>query len=176
MTAPRAQRDRRASTATAGVGTTPAVCARPPAAVIPSTSAASSQPPDSRVSRPISTRPPPVKRAAAAPSPRESGAVRSDPATPRTPSVPKSLGGAFMGACWRAASALGELRPLARLLQAGLLALDLTRVAGQEPLLLEVGAQPAVGLQERLRDAVAEGARLPRDAAAVDAGAHVVGA
>src|SRR5436190_13206263 len=172
MTQPRSAPWSRVRTATPGVGITPARRARPPAETTPSASASSRTGPDSRVSRPITTRAPgPADAAAAAPRSRASSPVRSTPATPRTPSVPNSLRRAVKAA----ALALRELRPLARLLEAGLLALDLARVAREESLPLQVAAQVGVGLDERLRDAVAERAGLAGDAAAVDAGADVVG-
>src|SRR5581483_4685880 len=72
------------------------------------------------------------------------------------------------------ASALAELRRLARLVQAGLLALDLAGVARQVALALEQYAEVRVDLDEGARDAVPHCARLPRRAAAVDAHAEVV--
>ena len=51
-------------------------------------------------------------------------------------------------------SALAELRRLARLVQAGLLALDLARVALQEALPLERDAEVGIDLDERASDAV----------------------
>src|SRR5947199_502602 len=139
----------------------------PPAAVTPAASAASSISPDSRVSRMISTR----GRSAGAcsvtvlPSPSARSAVRTSPATPRTPSVPNSL----RAIAWSAALPLAELRPLARLLQAGLLALLDAGVARQEAAALELGAQVRVGFEQRPRDAVAQRAGLRADAAAVHA-------
>ena len=56
--------------------------------------------------------------------------------------------------------ALGPLRGLAGLLQAGLLALDHAGVAGEEALALERHAQLGVGLDERAGDAVPRGAGL----------------
>ena len=102
--------------------------------------------------------------AARAPVPARRSAAR--PATPRTPSVPNSL---------RAKSelALGELRPLARLLQPRLAAFLLARVAGQQAAALELGAQLGVDLGQRPGDAVADGAGLAGDAAAVDADVDV---
>src|SRR5436190_21053739 len=169
MTQPRSASPRRVRTATPGVGMTPACTARPPADTMPSASASSSPGPDSRVSRPIRTRDSsPAHAAAAAPSSRARSTVRSTPATPRTPSVPNNArtGGR---------SALRELRPLAGLLETRLLALDLAVVAGQEALALQLGAQVLVDADQRARDPVAERAGLPRDAAAVDARADVVG-
>src|SRR5207245_9662951 len=51
------------------------------------------------------------------------------------------------------ALALGELRPLARLLQACLLALLGARIARQEAPALELAAQVGIGLEQRARDA-----------------------
>ncbi len=68
--------------------------------------------------------------------------------------------------------ALGELRALAGLLQAVLLALDGTGVAGEEASLLEVGAVVA-SLEEGAGDAEAQGAGLTGDAAAVAQGDDV---
>src|SRR4051812_13935127 len=103
----------------------------------------------------------------ARPSRRARSAVRTSPATPRTPSVPKSR------RAMRSALTLRELRPLAGLLETGLLALLGTGVARQEAAALELGAQVGVGLEQRARDAVAQRARLGRDAAAVHAGDDV---
>src|SRR5206468_2883096 len=71
-------------------------------------------------------------------------------------------------------SALRELRSLARLVQAGLLALDLARVTGQEAGALQWNAQLRVGFHERAGDSVPDGPRLARGPAAVDANADVV--
>src|SRR5712691_9606980 len=57
-------------------------------------------------------------------------------------------------------SALAELRCLAGLVQAGLLALDDPRVAGEEAFPLQDGAQLWVGLDERAGDPVADGVGL----------------
>src|SRR5947209_3771294 len=100
---------------------------------------------------------------------RASSGLSRSPATPRTPSVPNSLRATAAGA----RSALGELRPLARLLQARLLALLGARVAREEAAALELAAQVGVGLQQRARDAVAQRSRLGRDPAAVQAGDDV---
>src|SRR3954447_25275379 len=67
------------------------------------------------------------------------------------------------------ALALGELRPLAGLLEAGLLALLDARVARQEAAALELAAQVRVGLEHRAPDAVAQRAGLGGHAAAVNA-------
>src|SRR6188472_2392515 len=130
---------------------------------MPAARAASSISPDSRVSRMTSTRGASASdcSVAARPSARASSAVSSSPAAPRTPSVPKS---------WRAKEprlTLAELRTLARLLEAGLLALLDARVARQEAAALELAAQVGVGLEQRATDAVAQRAGLGGHAAAV---------
>src|SRR5919201_3704525 len=66
-------------------------------------------------------------------------------------------------------SALAELRALARLLQAGLLALLDARVAREEAAPLELAAEVGIGLEQRAADAVAQGAGLGGDPAAVHA-------
>ena len=122
---------------------------------------------------------------AARPDPR----VRSSPTTPRTPSVPKYRlataeptapergdGTAPVRARRGSAQALGELRSLAGLVQAGLLALDLARVAREEALALERDAQLGIGLDERAGDAVPHRACLAGRPAALDANAEVVAA
>src|SRR5437763_8006504 len=162
MTAARCSPWRRTSSGAAGVGSTPASSASPPAAATPAAMADSSISPDSRLSRTIRTcgRSASTWRTAAWASRNANSAVRKCPARPRTPSVPNS---------WRAiaALALGELRPLTRLLEAGLLALLDARVASQEAAALELGAQVRVGVHQRARDAVAQRAGLGRDTAAV---------
>src|SRR5262249_18637151 len=122
--------------------------------------------PDSRVSRTIRTCGRGASRAVAAARPTDvaSSAVRNVPACPRTPSVPKSLRSAPISS----PSALAELRPLPRLLEARLPALLDARVAGEEAAPLELAAQLGVDLGQRPRDAVADGARLAADAAPVD--------
>src|SRR4051794_13262313 len=137
---------------------------------MPAARADSSIAPDSRVSRMTSTRgrAPPISRVAAAPSASASSAVRTSPATPRTPSVPKSMRTAWTRVRAAPQLALAELRPLAGLLQPGLLALLDARVAREEAAALELAAQVRIGLQQRARDAVAQRAGLGADAAAVD--------
>src|SRR3954447_8566303 len=88
----------------AGVGTTPALVTTAPSPVAPCASSASIHPPDSRVSRPTSSR----GAAPAAPAPLVCGNARTSeapsrrtvggsngylPAAPRTPSVPNNRGG-----------------------------------------------------------------------------------
>src|SRR5215204_624237 len=72
------------------------------------------------------------------------------------------------------ALALRELRSLAGLVQAGLLALDLAGVACQEALALQHRPELRIGLDERPGDAVADRAGLSRWAAALDARTEVV--
>src|SRR4051812_22015983 len=177
ITTPRSRR----SSATAGVGTTPASTAEPPADETPRTNASSSSSPDPRVSRPTKTREPaPAQSAAALPRRSTRSTVRNSPTIPRTPSVPKY---ARTGRdpsprkprcdCSRAL-ALRELRRLARLVQAGLLALDLTGVAREEALALERDAQLGIRLDECARDAVADCAGLAGQPTAVHPDAQVV--
>src|SRR5215212_7030885 len=155
------------SSGAAGVGSTPASSASPPAAATPAATPASIISPDSRVSRITSTRgaAAPASAVAARASASDSSAVRTSPATPRTPSVPKSLRDNRL--------ALRELRALPGLLQAGLLALLDARVAREEAAALELGAKVRVGVDQRARNAVPQGAGLSRDAAAVHAGHDV---
>src|SRR6266436_5552159 len=150
--------------ATAGVGSTPATTALPPADAIPRASACSSSGPDARVSRPTKMRPRPDHNVAARPSRSTSSGVRSLPTTPRTPSVPKYL---------RPKLPLAELRRLARLVQARLLALDNARITGKKAGALERHAQLRIGLDERAGDAVTNSACLSTRAAAVDANPDV---
>src|SRR5829696_9162159 len=215
MTTPRSS----ASRATAGVGSTPATTAAPPAETTPRAKASSSSTPDARVSRPMKTLPAAIHSAAARPSRSTSSGVTSSPTTPRTPSVPKYLRAmtapayaagralcAAMGAPPTAASTgfagartvrvarcrkggsrggnrrfpavpsltLRELRGLAGLVQAGLLALHLARVAREEALALQRYAQLRVHLDERAGDPVPDRSGLTARAAAVDADAEVV--
>src|SRR5439155_19782916 len=69
----------------------------------------------------------------------------------------------------RSGLALRELRPLAGLLEACLLALLLTRVAREVAAALQLGAQRGLGLDQRTSDAVPERTRLGGDTATVDA-------
>src|SRR5215218_1911208 len=179
ITAPRSS----ARSATAGVGRTPARTAEPPAETIPRASASSSSGPEPRVSRPTKTRPRPDQSAAALPSRSTSSGVRSRPTTPRTPSVPKYAratgttlcgGGRCGEARGDAASALGELRSLAGLVQPGLLALHDARVAGEEAGALQRHAQLGIHVDEGARDPVPHRTGLPARAAAVHANADVV--
>src|SRR4051812_11740674 len=113
----------------------------------------------------MSTRGCPPRSAAAARARLSArSAVSSSPATPRTPSVPNRRRVVMR------ALALAELRTLARLLEAGLLALLRTRVAREEAPALELATEVGVGLEQRARDAVAQGAGLGAHAAAVHPG------
>src|SRR4051794_36805153 len=139
---------------------------------MPAATADSSISPDSRVSRMTRTRGRAVPRSrsrwvAARARPRASSAVRNSPATPRTLSVPNSF------RAKPAALTLAELRALARLLQAGLLAFLGPGVAREEASALELATQVGVGLEQRARDAVTQRAGLRGDAAAVHAGDDV---
>ena len=150
MTAANCRPWRRTSSGAAGVGNTPAISASPPAAVAPAAIADSSISPDSRVSRTIRTcgRWPRSRATAVRANASASSAVRECPARPRTPSVPKS---------WRAtSSALRELRPLASLLEAGLLAFLDPWIACQESTALELTAQIRISDDQRAADAVTE--------------------
>src|SRR5262249_30175842 len=91
---------------------------------------------------------------------RQAGRVSSRPTTPLQ----------------AAALPLRELGCFARLVQAGLLALDLAGVAGEEALALERDAEVGVDLDEGAGDAVADRAGVARGAAAVPPDAQVVGA
>src|SRR4051812_11589591 len=101
----------------------------------------------------------------ARPSASASAAVSTSPATPRTPSVPKRRRAMDRRA---ARLALAELRALAGLLEAGLLALLDARVARQEAAALELRAEVRVGVGERAGDPVAQRAGLAGHAAAVE--------
>src|SRR4051794_37347429 len=193
MTTPRSRR----SSATAGVGTTPASTADPPADATPRANASSSSSPEPRVSRPTKTRPPPDQSADALPSRSTSSGVISSPTMPRTPSVPKYSRGTARDLIWRLMGrgigtepanhrtagtsgdlrvrlALGELRSLAGLVQAGLLALHLAGIPRQVALALERHAQLRVRLDEGPGDAVAHSAGLPGEASAMDADPQVI--
>ncbi len=108
------------SAASPGVGITPAICTRPPPLVMPATSAASSMGPLRRVSRPITNRGCSPRcwastAAAARPTCTANSAVSRSPATPRMPSVPKSLPmvtppGSAAGLCYAPVRARGNER------------------------------------------------------------------
>src|SRR3954454_4382011 len=177
MTTPRSSPWRPSSSGAPGGGSTPPSSASPPAAAMPAATAASSISPDSRVSRITSTRAGSrccTRVVAARASGSASSALKNSPATPRTPSVPKSLRVAAGAAFTSARSlALAELRPLTGLLQPGLLALLHARVARQEAAALELGPQVGIGFDERTGDPVAQRAGLGGDAAAVHPGHDV---
>src|SRR5579862_2359570 len=170
ITAARSKPPSRKSSGAAGVGRMPPSATCAPAEASPAAIAASSISPDSRVSRMTSARGAsrPLCRTAARPSASASDAVTSTPARPRTPSVPNSLR-ATCATSRGATLALGELRPLARLLQAGLLALLGARIAREKTASLELAAEVGVSLEQGPRDAVAQRAGLGRDAAPVQA-------
>src|SRR4051794_38164054 len=145
----------------------------PPAAAVPPATAASSISPHGGGLRITSTRgrsdplPALARVVAARPSASVNSAVRNSPATPRTPSVPNKR------RATKEKLALRELRPLAGLLEAGLLALLRACVTREEAAALELAAQVRIGLQQRTRDAVAQCAGLRRDTAAVQLRDHV---
>src|SRR5690606_22751175 len=93
-------------------------------------------------------------------------------ATPRMPSVPNRTRAPATGDT--SASALGELRRLASLLEAVLLALLLPRIAGEEAGHLEVVALLGRNVGERAGDRHTQCTSLPGDAATLDRGDHVV--
>src|SRR4051794_4388214 len=142
MTTPRSS----AASATAGVGRTPPRKQSPPAETTPRANASCSSTPDARVSRPTNTFWAPVHRDAARPRRSTSSGVRNSPTTPRTPSVPK-----YFRANARNLP-LAELGRLARLVEAGLLALDLARVAREVARTLERHAELRVDLDQRAGD------------------------
>src|SRR4051794_21178455 len=86
------------------------------------------------------------------------------PVIPRTSRERMRLVGIDPGeptpACGSGPLALRELRGLARLVQAGLLALALPCIAREEAFALQRDAQLGVRLDERAGDPVADGARL----------------
>src|SRR6476660_4285353 len=140
MTTPRSS----ASSATAGVGSTPPRMQSPPTETTPRANASSSATPDERVSRPTQTFAAPVHVAAARPRRSTSSGVRNSPTTPRTPSVPKYF--RARAGKWLP---LAELRSLAGFVQAGFLALDDACVAREEAGALQRHAKLGVDLDER---------------------------
>src|SRR4051794_22959245 len=136
---------------------------------MPAATAASSISPDSRVSRMMSTRgwDTPIRWVAARASASARSALRKSPTGPRTPSVPNSR------LATTPTLTLRELRPLAGLLEAGLLALLGPRVAGQEAAALELAAQVRIGDDQSAGNPVAESTRLGGNAAAMEAGVDV---
>src|SRR5262249_1707994 len=135
--------------------------------------ASSSSIPDARVSRTTRMRPPPDQIPTALPSLATSSGVSVSPTTPRTPSVPKYLRAAGARSPLKEL-ALRELRRLARLVQAGLLALADASVAREEARTLQRHAQPRIGLDQRARDPVPDRTGLAARAAAVNPHANVV--
>src|SRR3954468_9334327 len=164
MTTPRSS----ASSATAGVGRTPPRMQSPPTEMTPRANASSSSTPDARVSRPTKTFEAPVHVAAARPSRSTSSGVRNSPTTPRTPPVPKYF------LAMKRGLPLAELGRLARLVQAGLLALHDACVTRQEAGALQRHAKLGVDFDERTGDPVAHRACLARRAAAMEADTQVV--
>src|SRR5947208_12133364 len=165
MTTPRSS----ASSATAGVGSTPPTMQLPPAETTPRANASSRSTPLARVSRPTKTFAAPVQSDAARPMRSTSSGVRNSPTTPRTPSVPK-----YLRARVGKRLPLAELRRLARFVQAGLLALHDARVTRQKAGALQRHAKLRVDLHERPGDPVAHRPRLPGRTAAVHAHTQVV--
>src|SRR5439155_23839001 len=97
----------------------------------------------------------------------------------RAPSVPRCVrSGPGREPRWppagAAASASADLRSLARLGQAGLLPLDLPRIAGQEPGPLQRHAHLRIDLHEGAGDPVPNGAGLAGRASTVDTDPDVV--
>ena len=165
MTTPRSS----ASSATAGVGSTPPRMQSPPAEMTPRANASSSSTPEARVSRPTKTFAAPVQSAAARPRRSTSSGVRNSPTTPRTPSVPKYLP--------------SHERRIYRLLNCGALRAlcrpaflrSTTRASRvRKPARFSGSAELGVDLDERTGDPVPHRAGLARGAAAVQANAEVV--
>src|SRR5262245_44558117 len=155
-----------AANAIAGVGTTPSRAAGTCSSARPAMSSPSMRAPDSRVSRPISTRSGARTRAMARPNATTRGVVRSTEASPRTPSVPN---------CSTAEGlALRVLRRLARLLEAVLAALLLARVAHEQPSLLQHRAGIAVERHERTGDTQPDRTGLTANTATRERGVDVV--
>src|SRR5215210_7277700 len=190
---------RGASAATPGVGRTPRSTTSAPPLAAPAHRAQASISPESRVSRPTRILPPKAPEAAS-PRRRASSGRRPLLATPRTPSVPNVNVRSFSwpplphspcldverapfdarkepdAKAAMVALALGELRTLAGLLEAVLLALDGPRVTGEH----SGGLQFATGLLRFLGEgpgyAVAQGLRLSRGTTAFDLGDDLVAA
>src|ERR1700722_14181005 len=173
---------------------TPSRSTSTPLAASPATTAASRNSPEARGSRPttatglrraswaLANAPVPASTSVAAAARLiASPAVSSLPATPLTPSVPNSrpmypapcLSTQLVYPTPGARLALGVLRRLTGLLQAGLLVLLDPRVPGQEAGPLERRAALGVDQDQRPGDAQAQRARLAGDAAAADPGDHV---
>src|SRR5579863_9744967 len=137
---------------------------RRPSAARPAANADFSIGPETRVSEPRKNSSPGRYRAAALPRARASSGVSSVLAVPRMPSVPNRSDIESL----RSGLALRVLRRLASLFQAVLLALFFAGVARQESRSLQSRAELRVDLYKAAGNAEAEGARLTRDAAAVD--------
>src|SRR6266566_6188635 len=171
---------------------TPSLSTSTPLPARPATTAASRNSPDARGSRPTTAAGRRPASAAAANSPAAPStqaaadarsiarrAVRSRPATPRTPSVPNRRPIEFApgepGATLptSAKSALRVLRRLTGLLQAVLLALLDPGIAGQEACLLQRRAVLRVDLRQRPGDPQPKRTGLAGHAAARDAGDHI---
>src|ERR671919_1728896 len=148
----------------------------PPAEQAPAAMADSSIRPEIRLSRPMTRRgrsSPPSAVMAARPMANASSGVSSRFATPRTPSVPKSLvTGESYGARPRPLS-LRVLGGLPGLLQPVLATLFLPGVPGEEPFLFQGAPEGGVELDEGPGDAVAEGPGLAGDTATLEPGHHV---
>src|SRR6476469_3312952 len=155
-----------AAHATPGVGSTPRSRTSAPSDASPAASAPSSMGPDSRVSRPT-RKGPPSTLAPARPSATVNSGVSSTLATPRTPSVPNLSDR-------RRLLALGVLRRLAGLLQAVLLALLLTRIAGEKAGARQRDAHFGIESDEGSSDAETDRTGLAGDTAADDGGVDVV--
>src|SRR3954470_10690083 len=155
ITAARSKPKRRTRIDAAGGGSTPPSSPWPPSAAIPAHRAASSISPETRVSRTTRTcgLRVPQTVTAARPSAKASSAVRNSPATPRTPSVPKSFKA-------RRGSALRELRTLSCFFEPRLAALLDAGVTSQQLPPLELAPQGGVGLDQGLRDSVPDRVRL----------------
>ena len=132
----------RTSTATPGVGRTPARSATPPAEAMPAHSASSSSGPERRVSArrapPAGAVPPRVAHVPARGAPERQRELRAEGWAVRDAA---HAVGAEQAAGHGRPLALRELRAPAGGLQAGLLALDLAGVTREEALALELGAE-----------------------------------
>src|SRR5262249_53517760 len=136
--------------ATPGGGSTPTRTTSAPSLHNPATSAASSNGPERRVSRPTTNGwSAPITRAAAPPSAVTTSGVRSRLATPRIPSVPNRS--VMQPRCY--ALPLRVLRRLAGLLEPVLATLLLAGVAREQARFLERRAQLVVEGGERAGDA-----------------------
>ena len=165
MTTPRSS----ASSATAGVGSTPASTALPPAEATPRANASSSSRPEPRVSRPTKTRAAarPERRGARRAARRARGQVLADDASDAVgPEVAARHEGEV--SAWRTGA------PCAPCAGRPSCARRCARRASRKPSRLSADAQLGIGLDERAGDPVADGAGLAARAAAVHAHADVV--